>query len=266
MSKSSQKNLTHLILSTLLNVRLSYILIFLCLILIVLRLNRAVFNDYPSDDPWDVATSLFDGLHAAAPSDTDTNPAKKADKASSNETASQVKSDVPSPKGPHSVEKNVEESEKNKQVSKEKTPVVDETFAAGLMKRSKLLEEKEKQLDAKEKVLAETQKQIDQLVSKLDESKKELQAKVLIQTKQEKDNIAKLVKWYESMKPNEAATIFDKIDIDILFQVSQQMNQKKMSAIMAIMDIERVKVLNLLIARAKAIEAKPDTTAQPPKA
>lgn len=263
MSKPSQKNLTHLILSSLLNVRLSYILIFLCLILVVLRVNRALFNDYPSDDPWDVTISLFDGLHAAAPSNTD--PAKKDDKTNSKEVSSQAKNDVPSPKGPHSVEKNVEESGKNRQVTNEKTPVVDETFAAGLMKRSKLLEEKEKQLDAKEKVLAETQKQIDQLVSKLDESKKELQAKVLVQTKQEKENISKLVKWYESMKPNEAATIFDKIDIDILFQVSQQMNQKKMSAIMAIMDIERVKVLNLLIARAKATETKPETAAQPPR-
>jgi flagellar motility protein MotE (MotC chaperone) len=76
------------------------------------------------------------------------------------------------------------------------------------------------------------------------------------------DRFKSLVTMYETMKPKEAAKIFDRLDIRVLLEVASQMNPRQMSEIMAQMTPEAAERLTVeLAARSGAIGA--DTAVNP---
>ena len=56
--------------------------------------------------------------------------------------------------------------------------------------------------------------------------------------KKEQEELRGLVTMYESMKPKDAARIFDRLDLDILLKVSRAMKPRKMADVMAKMSPE----------------------------
>jgi flagellar motility protein MotE (MotC chaperone) len=93
---------------------------------------------------------------------------------------------------------------------------------ADLAMRSQLVEAAEKKLDDKTKELADLQAKIDALVDQKQAA--------------EDANFKAIVSMYETMKPKDAAKIFDTLDINVLIKVAQAMNPRKMSPILAAMD------------------------------
>jgi flagellar motility protein MotE (MotC chaperone) len=76
------------------------------------------------------------------------------------------------------------------------------------------------------------------------------------------DRFKSLVTMYETMKPKEAAKIFDRLDIRVLLEVASQMNPRQMSEIMAQMTPEAAERLTVeLAARSGAVGA--DTAVNP---
>jgi flagellar motility protein MotE (MotC chaperone) len=53
---------------------------------------------------------------------------------------------------------------------------------------------------------------------------------------------------YETMKPKDAAKIFDTLDINVLVKVAQAMNPRKMSPILAAMDAKPAESLTTAFA------------------
>ena len=73
---------------------------------------------------------------------------------------------------------------------------------------------------------------------------------------------------YEAMKPKDAARVFDRLGLDVLVPVVQQMNPRKMSEVLAAMAPERAEKLTVALAtmaRAPSVERRPmvDTAALP---
>lgn len=93
---------------------------------------------------------------------------------------------------------------------------------ADLAMRSQLVEAAEKKLDDKTRELADLQAKIDALVDQKQAA--------------EDANFKAIVSMYETMKPKDAAKIFDTLDINVLVKVAQAMNPRKMSPILAAMD------------------------------
>ena len=60
--------------------------------------------------------------------------------------------------------------------------------------------------------------------------------------------IKNLVIMYESMKPKDAARVFDRLGLDVLVPVVQQMNPRKMSEVMAAMSPDRAEKLTVALA------------------
>lgn len=79
--------------------------------------------------------------------------------------------------------------------------------------------------------------------------------------------IKNLVIMYEAMKPKDAARVFDRLGLDILVPVVQQMNPRKMSEVLAAMAPERAEKLTVALAtmpRSPTAErVSLDTTALP---
>jgi flagellar motility protein MotE (MotC chaperone) len=60
--------------------------------------------------------------------------------------------------------------------------------------------------------------------------------------------IKNLVIMYEAMKPKDAARVFDRLSLDVLVPVVQQMNPRKMSEVLAAMAPERAEKLTIALA------------------
>lgn len=100
--------------------------------------------------------------------------------------------------------------------------------------REELLQAAEKRLKAK---LAE--------IEKFEKTKKEGGKGV-------KDSARDLVIIYESMKPKDAARIFNSLSLNILHQLATSMNPKKMSPILAEMDVKAAERLTVEMAARSA--------------
>ncbi|HEX3498406.1 MAG TPA: hypothetical protein VHT04_03700, partial [Stellaceae bacterium] len=60
--------------------------------------------------------------------------------------------------------------------------------------------------------------------------------------------IKSLVRIYETMKPKEAARIFEQLDLPVLLDVLEQMKELKTAPILAAMDPAKVKAVTLALA------------------
>jgi flagellar motility protein MotE (MotC chaperone) len=83
-----------------------------------------------------------------------------------------------------------------------------------------------------------------------------------------KSRFKPLVVMYESMKPKEAARVFDRLDVKVLIELVGHMNPRKVSEILASMDAAAAERLTLALARQAAAgdaqmadtgQAQPDT-------
>ena len=58
-----------------------------------------------------------------------------------------------------------------------------------------------------------------------------------------------LVKLYEAMKPRDAATIFDDLDMPVLIELARRMNERKAAAILSSMQPDRARDLTARLAQ-----------------
>ena len=110
-----------------------------------------------------------------------------------------------------------------------------------LSKRRDELDQREKDLDIKAKVLDASEKRITDKVEEMKTLQAEL-GKVLAQYNQKQDDqIKSLVKIYENMKPEDAANIFNQMEMPILLDVIGKMSERKVALVLANMDPKRAK-------------------------
>ena len=107
------------------------------------------------------------------------------------------------------------------------------------------------------------EKPVAELEAKVDELKTleaNVKASMGIRDKKEADRFKGLVTMYENMKAKDAARIFDRLDLNILIEVSTAMNPRKMSDVLAQMTPQTAERLTVELAnRANAVKTqKPD--------
>lgn len=124
-----------------------------------------------------------------------------------------------------------------------------------LSRRRKELERRAQALRMREKLMAAAEKSVDGKIKEL----KILEATILAMVK-EKDaeaegQLKSLVKVYESMKPKDAARIFEQLDMDILLDVAGRMRETKMAPVLAAMKSETAKELTVQLATRRRLPA-----------
>ncbi|GJM03562.1 MAG: hypothetical protein DHS20C08_20630 [Rhodomicrobium sp.] len=124
--------------------------------------------------------------------------------------------------------------------------------------RRKQLNDREAQLKLRENLLIAAQKQIDQRIDRL----KELEAKIQVDLEKQdtlrKNQYQRLVKMYSTMKPKEAARIFDGLNMTILVDILRAMKATSGSQIVAKMNAEKARAVTLMLAQKEQLrEVKP---------
>lgn len=110
-----------------------------------------------------------------------------------------------------------------------------------LAKRRDELEQRERDLDIKAKVLEASEKRISDKIAEVKTLEADL-SKVLAQYNVKQDEqIKSLVKIYESMKPDEAAAIFNELELPILLDVISKMSERKVALVLANMNPKRAR-------------------------
>ncbi len=110
-----------------------------------------------------------------------------------------------------------------------------------LTKRREELDQRARDLELKATVLDATEKRINDKIGEMKSLQTEL-AKVVAEYKQQQDSeVQSLVKIYESMKPGDAAAIFNEMDMPILLEVIDRMSERKVAPILAGMSPTRAR-------------------------
>lgn len=133
-----------------------------------------------------------------------------------------------------------------------------------LGRRRESLQAQEGQLDLREKLLQATEERIQKRVDELKKLEERIEAAVEEKKRQEENEIAGLVTMYESMKPKDAARIFDRLSLPILLKVVRQMKPRKMADVLARMSPESAERLTVAIASNTSAPANPVQPMQAP--
>jgi flagellar motility protein MotE (MotC chaperone) len=124
--------------------------------------------------------------------------------------------------------------------------------AAELSQREVLLQAAEKRIDEKIQRLASLEKDIGGIVDKQDQ--------------EEDARIKSLVKIYETMKPQDAARIFEQLDMGVLLSVVEHMKERIAAPILAAMDPAKARSVTLALAERRDQRQKNATGPKPPVA
>lgn len=136
----------------------------------------------------------------------------------------------------------------------EKSPVIEVSKAErallqDLRKRREQLDAREHSLEERNSVLEATEGHLQAKIDHLTELETNLGQLDKARRQRQDENWSGLVKIYESMKPRDAATIFDVLDMHVVLEVLDRMNERKAAAVLAGMQPERARLATQMLAQ-----------------
>jgi flagellar motility protein MotE (MotC chaperone) len=133
-----------------------------------------------------------------------------------------------------------------------------------LQERRQELEKRARELDIREGLIADAEKRVESKLMQIKEGQQQLATAAQKKEEAEAARFKSLVTMYESMKPRDAAKIFDRLEVNVLLQVASMMNPRSMSEILALMTPDRAE--QLTVERANRAKTSPkDPGANLPK-
>ena len=124
-----------------------------------------------------------------------------------------------------------------------------------LHQRRQELDARARELEIRESVLKASEKKIEARLAELKDAEARVTAGIQKKDEAEAARLKGVVTMYESMKPREAAKIFDRLDIRVLLDVVTQINPRRMSEILAQMSPEAAERLTVeLAAKPNSVE------------
>jgi flagellar motility protein MotE (MotC chaperone) len=122
-----------------------------------------------------------------------------------------------------------------------------------LATRRKEIDSREEAVVKREVLLQAAEKRLEDKIGELRQIRGEIEALIRKYNDQEETELKSLVKIYETMKPKDAARIFDELDLKVLLQVFQRMKEAKTAPILASMNPARAKEVTTQLAERKEI-------------
>lgn len=117
-----------------------------------------------------------------------------------------------------------------------------------LGQRRKQLDERGRELELREQLLKSAEKIAQERIDEL----KRGEARQNVEQNRVSSDLKAVASMYESMKPKDAARVFDKIDSNRLLPLARQMNPKKLAEVLAAMSPEGAEKLTLLMLNSPA--------------
>jgi flagellar motility protein MotE (MotC chaperone) len=145
-------------------------------------------------------------------------------------------------------------------------PAADDTQASSigevdvltsLAKRRTELDAREQALGMRENLIAAAEQRVDGKITQLKLLQSQVQVLLGNRDDAEQKQLAALVKTYSSMKPKDAARIFNNLDEDVLLSVAAQMKPDVLGAVLAGMQPDQAQKLTVKLANRLKIPATP---------
>ncbi|MEA2883959.1 MAG: hypothetical protein QOH32_3215, partial [Bradyrhizobium sp.] len=134
-----------------------------------------------------------------------------------------------------------------------------------LQARRQELEARAREIDIRENLLKSAEKRIEGRVEEL----KAVESRIATMTEQKKEaedvRLKGLVTMYEGMKPKDAAKVFDRLEMGVLFEIASKIAPRKMSDILGLMSPDAAERLTVEIARRAGGDKSASAVAELPK-
>ncbi|QCG96643.1 hypothetical protein E6C67_22630 [Azospirillum sp. TSA2s] len=135
-------------------------------------------------------------------------------------------------------------------------PIDNQELLQHFAERRAEIERRTKEMEQREALLAAAEKRIEQKVAEMEKTKADIQKLMAQGDEKQSAQLESLVKIYETMKPKEAARIFEELDMPVLLGVIQKMKEQKTAPILAAMDPVKAKeVTSALVERRVPLSA-----------
>ena len=128
-----------------------------------------------------------------------------------------------------------------------------------LAARREELEQRSRELDIRENLLEAAEQRIDDQIAELREIEATIESLIQQHDAQEERKLRSLVRVYETMKPKEAARIFNELDLDILLDVAELMNERRLAPVLAAMNPQRATTVTIEIRTRKSLPERLET-------
>jgi flagellar motility protein MotE (MotC chaperone) len=110
------------------------------------------------------------------------------------------------------------------------------------------LRQKTQEAEARERLLEESERRLDSRLGELKALQQKVESTAEKKVQAEIEGLKNLVTMYETMKPKDAARVFDRLPQSVLVPVVQQMNPRKMSEVLAAMNPASAEKLTVALA------------------
>jgi flagellar motility protein MotE (MotC chaperone) len=118
-----------------------------------------------------------------------------------------------------------------------------------LQSRRQELDARAREIDIRESLLKAAEKRIEGRVDELKGVEAGIKTATEQKTEADASRFKGIVTMYESMKPKDAAKIFDRLEMPVLFEIASQIAPRKMSDILGLMQPEAAERLTVELAR-----------------
>ena len=120
--------------------------------------------------------------------------------------------------------------------------------------RREALKQRSQDLDLREQMPGEAERKLEGGVSDLKQAEDKADAGGSRKAEAEKAGLRNIVTMYETMKPKDAARVFDRLNHDVLVPIVLAMNPRKMAEVLAVMQPETAEKLTVALAnRARGV-------------
>ncbi|QOZ27108.1 hypothetical protein CI1B_67790 [Bradyrhizobium ivorense] len=133
-----------------------------------------------------------------------------------------------------------------------------------LQARRQELEQRAREVDIREGLLKAAEKRIEAKVEEAKANDAKASAEAAEKAAAEAARFKGIVTMYENMKPKDAAKVFDRLEMNVLYQIASQIQPRKMSDILGLMQPEAAERLTVELAR-RASGDKSASTEELPK-
>ncbi|MGY4480672.1 MotE family protein [Bradyrhizobium sp. USDA 3364] len=118
-----------------------------------------------------------------------------------------------------------------------------------LQARRQELEQRAREVDIREGLLKAAEKRIEAKVEEAKANDAKANADAAAKAEADAARFKGIVTMYENMKPKDAAKVFDRLEMNVLYQIASQIQPRKMSDILGLMQPEAAERLTVELAR-----------------
>lgn len=137
------------------------------------------------------------------------------------------------------------------------SPINNEQLLKHYADRRAELEKTAKDVAMREALLSAAEKRIEQKLKEMEKVRTEIQNLLKMGDERQSQQLDSLVKIYETMKPKEAARIFEELEMPVLLDVIQKMKETKTAPILAAMDPMKAKQVTAALVERRILPAVP---------